>query len=263
MIRLVAIDVDDTLITDELTIPQATSQAIAKALAKGVEVTLATGRMYRSALPYAVELNLTGPLIAYNGAMIKTVAGEELYHCPIPAETVRDLASFCQDQQLTLQVYIDDVLYVEEINEYVDYYMSIASVPAIPVGPLNDFIAKGSTKALVVGQPSLLDKVQPQLAEAFGGLIEVVRSKPAYIEMTRRGISKAHALEQLAQRYGLSRDQIMAIGDSFNDLEMIRYAGIGVAVANAAPQVKEAADYVTLSNEEAGVAEALIRFLGL
>ena len=170
---------------------------------------MATGRMYRSALPYAVELNLTGPLIAYNGAMIKTVAGEELYHCPIPAEIVRDLASFCQDHRLTLQVYVDDVLYVEEINDDVDYYLSIASVPAVPVGPLQSFIAKGSTKALIVGEPSLLDRVQPQLAEAFGGLIEVVRSKPAYIEMTRRGISKAHALEQLAQRYGLSRDQIM------------------------------------------------------
>lgn len=263
MIRLVAIDVDDTLITDELTIPQASSSAIARAQAKGVDITLATGRMYRSVMPYAKELSLTGPLIAYNGALIKTVEGQELYHCPLPVETVLGLVSFCNHHQLTLQVYIDDVLYVAEVNDYVDYYVSIANVPAIPVGPLDKFVSKGSTKALIVGDPSLLDELHPKLNASFGHLLEAVRSKPPYIEMTRRGISKAHALKQLAHRYGLSQDQIMAIGDSFNDLEMIRYAGIGVAVANAPLQVQEAADYVTLSNEEAGVAEALTRFLGL
>ncbi|MGI6038072.1 MAG: Cof-type HAD-IIB family hydrolase [Limnochordia bacterium] len=258
MIRLVAIDMDDTLLTDELTIDPRCAAAIAKAREKGVLVTIATGRMYRSALPYAQQLQIDVPLVCYNGAMIRQVSGKLLHHDPVPEDTVAQLIPFCAERNLTLQLYVEEELVVEEINPHVEYYISVANVPAKAVGTLKP---APSTKALIVGNEVDLDTWEPKIQELFGHQLEATRSKPRYIEMTKKGVSKAVALRFLAEHYGIDRREIMAIGDSFNDLEMIKYAGIGVAMANAPQEVKEVADYVTRSNGEAGVAYALDCFL--
>lgn len=260
-IRLVAIDVDDTLITDELTVPSECEQAIRSAQDQGVEVVLATGRMFQAALPFAQALGLTGPLILYNGALVKTVNGKVLNHWPVPLDLAKEIAKLCHANYLHLNVYLDDELYVERLNEHAEYYQAMTGVEACPVGNLVEFMDREPTKLLIVGYAEELVPWRERLARQYEGRLEIARSKPRYIEITRLGISKGAALETVAARLGLQRNEVMAIGDSFNDVSMLKFAGVGVAVGNAPDAVKEVADWVAPSNKEAGVAEAIRRFV--
>lgn len=260
-IKLVAIDVDDTLITDELVIPPACQKAIREAGAQGVEVVLATGRMFRATAPYMRELGLDGPVILYNGALIQTAAGEIIDHRPIPLDLAREIIRFCQVHHLHLNVYLADRLYVAEINEHAKYYEAMTGVEAEPVGDLLEFVTQEPTKLLIVGYEDELLPWRERLTREYAGKLEVTRSKPRYIEIMKQGISKGNALQTLAEKLGVARSEVMAIGDGFNDLPMLEWAGVGVAVANAPDLVKAKVDWIAPSNEEAGVAEAIKRFV--
>lgn len=263
-IGLVAIDVDDTLVGDELVVPPACREAIKEAIDRGVVVTLATGRMFQSALPYARQLGITAPLITYNGALVKTPDGEVIRHRPIPKEVAQQVATY-QDEGTTLNVYWQDELYVARVDEQVLYYVQVAGVEPHPVGDLGTWLSRiecdGPTKMLFVGEPAFMEEKRRILRQDFGDVLEITRSKPKFIELTQRNVSKGAALADLARSLGIPRSMVMAIGDSFNDLDMISYAGVGVAVGNASEEVRRAADYVTCRAEEAGVADALHRFV--
>jgi Cof subfamily protein (haloacid dehalogenase superfamily) len=261
-IRLIAIDIDDTLITDQLVIPNACKQAIAAARAQGVKVVLATGRMLESTTPFAEELGLTEPLICYNGALIQSPkSGSPLIHHPIPLELAREIVSLGQSENLHVNVYLNGRMYVAEINEYTEFYSSFTKTEAYPVGDLLAYMDQPPTKLLYVCKAELAEKWRETLQKRYQGRLEVFRSKPQYVEFTNLGVSKGAALQELAELYGLAPAEVMAIGDSFNDIPMLEYVGIGVAVANAPAAVRSRADYVTASNEECGVAEAINRFV--
>lgn len=260
-IRLVAIDVDDTLITDEQVIAPACQQALQEAMDQGVTVVLATGRMFQATVPYAKELGLEGPLILYNGALIQTVAAEVIDHQPVPLDITREIIKLCKEHHLHLNVYLDDVLYVAEKNEHAEYYEKMIGVSAQVVGDLQKFVTKEPTKLLIVGYEDELVPWRERLTKEYAGKLEITRSKPRYIEIMKAGISKGSALKTLAGKLGIDRAEVMAIGDSFNDISMLEWAGIGVAVGNAPDAVKAKADWVAPSNQEDGVAEALRRFI--
>ncbi len=260
-IKLVAMDVDDTLITDELTILPECQEAIEQARQKGAEVMLATGRMFQATVPYARQLGLSGPLILYNGGLVQTVEGEVLDHRPVPLALAREIAQLCHAHDLHLNVYIDDELYVERITEHAEYYHKMTGVDGFPVGDLVAFMDKEPTKLLIVGEPDEIASWREILTKRYGEKLEIARSKPKYIEITQKGISKGVALKTVAEKLGLQASEVMAIGDSFNDIDMIKYAGVGVAVGNAPDVVKNTADWVAPSNEEAGVAEAICKFV--
>ncbi len=261
-IRLIAIDIDDTLITDQLVIPEACKDAITKARAHGVRVVLATGRMLDSTVPFAKELGLTEPLICYNGALVQASSnGSPIIHHPIPLELAREIVALAQGEGLHVNVYLDGSMYVAELNEYTEFYISFTKAEAHPVGDLLAFMDRPPTKLLYVCEIEAAEKWREVLQETYQGRLEVFRSKPQYVEFTSRGVSKGSALRELAGIYGLVPAEVMAIGDSFNDVSMLEYAGIGVAVANAPEAVRSKADYVTASNEECGVAEAINRFV--
>ncbi|HHV94469.1 MAG TPA: HAD family phosphatase [Firmicutes bacterium] len=261
-IKLVAMDIDDTLITDELTIPQKVREAIAAARAQGVKVVLATGRMLSSSVAFARELGLSEPLICYNGALIQGADDERpLVHHPVPLDLAREIVVVGKREGLHINAYIDEKMYVEELNKYTEFYSSFTKAVAHPVGDLLAFMDKPPTKLLYVCEAEIAEKWWLTLRERYRGKLEVFRSKPQYVEFTALGVSKGAALRELAELYGLEPEEVMAIGDSFNDIPMLEYAGIGVAVANAPEAVRSRADYVTLSNEEGGVAEAIYRFV--
>lgn len=266
-IRLVAIDVDDTLIDDQLQIVAENAEAIRQASAAGIRVTLATGRMYASVEHYARELGLFGtPLISYNGAWVRDLEGNEILHRPVPTALVVELARLARSLGATLNLYVDDRLYVEALNEAVDHYTSIAQVEAHPVGDLEAFIRSrpevgGSTKALMVVDASEAEALTGRLQAEYAGRLEIVRSKPRFIEFTAIGVSKGEALRVVAGLEGIDQRSVMAIGDSYNDISMLQYAGIGVAVANAPAEVRAAADWTVAHHRDGGVAEALQRVL--
>jgi len=261
-IRLVAIDLDDTLLRDDLTIAPGAKEAIRKAQQKGVTVVLATGRMFPAALPFAQELGLTGPLITYNGALIRTAAGETWWHRPVPRELALEILDFGAAAGWTVQCYCDDRLYVRQINDDVKYYLEIARVPVQECPDMRALLSERlSTKLLSIGSPEEIVRRAESLRQAFAGRLTITISKPRFVEMLAAGVSKAAALAEVARRLHVPREQVMAIGDSFNDLDMIQWAGVGVAMGNAPDAVKELADCVVGTNMEEGVAEAFERFV--
>lgn len=269
-VKLIAVDMDDTLVDDSGLPGDEATKAIGQARARGIRVTLATGRMFCSAEPCAAALGLDLPLITYNGALIRsTISGEVLAHTPVPLDVCLDVAEYCKERALTLNVYVDDGLRVSEMNDEVRYYEELGGVRAEIVGDLPEYLQAlraqgglGSTKLLIVTDPVRATLCMDELSGRFAGRLAVTKSKSKFVEMMRPEVSKARALSFLADSWGIKPSEVMAIGDSLNDLEMIAYAGIGVAVANASGVVRQAADVVTTRPGGLGVAEAISSVLG-
>ncbi len=262
--RMLAVDLDDTLLNDRFKISPLNKDYIQRAREVGVHVTLATGRMFRSALPYARELGINLPLITYQGALVKEAgSGEVLLHRPVPLEVAREAVAWVSSLGYHVNVYLNDKLYVEKLTPEAETYQKISGIPAHPVGDLLALLDQGEapTKVLVVGQEGPLDELAEQMCRHFGRALHICKSKPHFLELSHPEATKGHALDTLASRWGVTREQVIAIGDSYNDLEMIEYAGLGVVMGNARPDIQAKADYVTKSNEEDGVAEVIDRFI--
>lgn len=261
-IKLIAVDLDDTLLDHSRAISPRARASIAAAVAQGVTVTVATGRMFCSALPYAQQLGLDVPLITYNGALIKCgLSGETLRHLPLDMATARALLAMFRARGWYVQVYLDDVLYVRERDDNARYYEMIAGVEAAPVGDRLWSPAGPPTKLLAMGEPEDIPAIEAAVLAVGGDRVYTAASKPRYLEMTDPAANKGAALAFLAGRLGIDRAAVMAIGDSSNDLDMIQYAGFGVAMGNAAPKVKAAAKAVTAANDADGVAAAIEKYV--
>lgn len=260
--RLVAVDLDDTLLKNDLRISPRVKESIWKARELGVEVTLATGRMFRSAVPYAEELGLNLPLITYQGALVKNSrSGEVLYYRPVPQHLVKPVLETVRPLGYHLQMYYEDQLCMEKLTREGEDYARMAGVEAVLVEDLEKACPE-PTKILVVEyHEPRLQELEAVLRERFGRELYITRSKPYYLEMLHPEATKGRALRVVAGYFGIPRQEVIAIGDSFNDLDMIRYAGLGVVMENAREEVKRFADYVTRSNEDDGVAEVLEKFV--
>lgn len=261
-IKLVALDLDDTLLDSKLAISPRACEAIRKAIAQGVTVTIATGRMHRSALPFARQLGLDVPLITYNGALIKSsLSGETLLHQPIDQELARQALTLCREHDWYIQSYINDEIYVAELGKYAEDYCRISGVPAIAVGD-RLYAAEGRpSKLLAMSTEQGAVDIRNIFHSIFGHRLSIVISKPTYVEITDPLANKGQALAFLAAKLGIEREEIMAVGDSGNDFDMVKYAGWGVAMGNATAAVKEAARLETLSNDADGVAEAIEKYV--
>lgn len=260
--RLVAIDLDDTLLNNDLEISPRTKADIIRARQMGVQVTIATGRMFRSALPYAEQLGLDIPLITYQGALVKnSSSGEVLYHRPVPPELVRPVAERVRSFGYHLQMYFEDRLCMEKLTPEGQNYVDLAGVEVTLVSDLLRSCPE-PTKILISNyDETRLDQLAEILEAEFGGRLYITKSKPYYLELLHPDATKGKALQMLANHRGIPREAVIAIGDSFNDLEMIRYAGVGAVMGNAREEIKAVADYVTCSNEDDGVAEVLEKYI--
>jgi Cof subfamily protein (haloacid dehalogenase superfamily) len=263
MIRCLAIDLDDTLLKTDLTIDEADRAAIRRAVAAGVKVLLASGRMVQSIRPYAQLLGLDLPLIAYNGAIIQAAGSDNiLYHSPVPAQAAARVIPIFRRQGIHLNAYINDQLYMDELTSWGRDYAANAGVEPHAVGDLSRLLSTGRAhKLLGIGAIEQIDAIQGELEREFGGALQFVKSKPTYLEILAPGVSKRKALQELTAGWGLKRDEVMAIGDAPNDLAMLEWAGVGVAIGNAHDKVKQAADLVVADHDHHGVAEAITRLV--
>jgi Cof subfamily protein (haloacid dehalogenase superfamily) len=260
MIRCLAIDMDDTLLRTDLTIDEVDCEAIRRAVAAGVKVLLASGRMAQSLRPYARLLGLNDvPLIAYNGALIQAAdSGEILYNLPVPVQAAVRLLPLFRERRIHLNAYINDQLYMDELTEWGRDYAANSRVEPHPVGDLGRILKSGPAyKLLGLGPVEAIDAMHRELEREFGDVLKFVKSKPNYLEILAPGVSKGKALRELTAGWGLDRSEVMAIGDAPNDLEMIKWAGVGVAIGNACEMVKQAADLVVADHDHQGVAEAI------
>ena len=261
-VSLVAIDLDDTLLDEKQMLTERTIDTIRRVIASGVAVTIATGRMYCSTLPFAQKLGLTLPLITYNGALIKDhLTGEVLLHQPVPMDLASEVALLFREHGWYLQKYVEDRLIVENMDENALFYSNYAKVQAIAVGEEFYRMNAPSTKMLAMADAGSLDIMQAVLRERFGEKLYVAPSKKTFLEIINPAANKGNALAYLADRLGIPGSSVMAIGDSMNDMDMIVYAGRGIAMGNAHAAVKNAADDITLGNADDGVAAALEKYV--
>ncbi|AZR72237.1 hypothetical protein BBF96_01780 [Anoxybacter fermentans] len=261
--RMLAVDMDDTLLGKDLKITKETIKKIQLAKKAGVKVIIATGRMFISIIPFLRQLELTDPVIVYNGAMVCRLGDKKpLLHHPIPLEYARKIARRVESAGYQLNAYINDQLYVREQTPEVLRYMQRTGVNSTKVGPIGDFLEEDPTKLLVIHDNlSEIEQLKAELRSEFGDVLTITQSKPYFIEVMAKGISKGKTLAELAKGLGIAPHEVIAIGDGLNDLEMVKWAGLGVAVANAHPELKEAADYVTGSCDEEGVAQVIDKFI--
>ena len=262
MYKLIAIDVDDTLLNDDIKVTDATKAALKAAIDKGVTVTLATGRMFASARQIARQIELNVPIITYQGSLVKTLFSDEvLYERNVPADGARQIFEYCEKHGLHLQLYVNDMLYTTEDNDKVRGYSKLSNVPYIVEPDYEKLLLEPLTKMLIIDDPARLDEVAGELRGIVGDRVHITKSKAHYLEFMHKEGTKGHALAFLARKIGCTMDQVIAIGDAWNDHEMVEVAGLGVAMGNAVEPLKAIADYVTLTNNEDGVAHVIEKFV--
>ncbi|MEL7625095.1 MAG: Cof-type HAD-IIB family hydrolase [Clostridiales bacterium] len=259
-IRLLAIDLDDTLLRSDYTISPRTKRAIQRARQQGVVVTLATGRMYVSALPYAQELDIDVPLITYQGALVIMTDGRIISHHPMDYQLSMELLDFLLPFGYHVNVYIGDQLFIEESSPEAARYGARTRTYLYQVPSLREMMkqrAAGATKFSLIASAEEVKEVIDATKARFGDRVLTVPSKPTFLEFGRPDMGKGVALAEMAAKLDIDSSQVMAIGDSPNDLDMLEYAGWGIAMANGECCAKERARWITAANDEEGVAIAI------
>jgi Cof subfamily protein (haloacid dehalogenase superfamily) len=252
--KLVAIDLDDTLLNDDREISEATKISLADAAAQGIIITLATGRMYASAAKIAKQLSLNVPLITYQGALVKnSIDGHILYERLVPPDITEWIYSYCVKNGLHLQAYVDDQLYVVEENQFIRNYSELSNIPYHVAPDFSSIIARPQTKLLIIDMPEKLDRIGDDFRNTLGTEAHITKSKPNFLEIMHPEGTKGNALRYLAKHYNCPMEATIAIGDSWNDHDMVEIAGLGVAMANAVEPLKLIADFITTSNNQDGV----------
>lgn len=261
-IRLLAVDLDDTLLNEASEVSEANKQAIREAVARGVIVTIATGRMFESAQYFAKEIGLDVPLISYNGALVQSAISEEVLmkRC-LDEDAARAVLDLFREKGWYVQLYRNDKLYVDTKTDDTRDYENRVKTKAVEIGKAFYDDPKDILKMLAIDDPDKLDFVEKTVQTTFAGKVFAPRSRPRLLEIVNAKVNKGEALRFVAEHFGVKRDEVMAIGDSNNDIAMVEYAGIGVAMGNATPRVKEAADVMTKSNAEDGVAAAIKQYI--
>lgn len=264
MIKLVALDLDDTLLGSDNLVSLANRRAIAEVVARGIKVIISTGRMYISALAVARQLGLDLPIISYQGALIKTsLGGKVLYHQPLGLALARELIELArlESPAITAQAYLDDQLCVSRINAKVAAYSDISQVDPLAVGDLAAYLDRGPEKLLYIGEPGHLDRLWRELSQRYQGRLYITKSKPYFLEFLNPLANKGLALRFLGEYFGIAQEEIMACGDNFNDMELFKAAGIKVAMKNGVEELKAAADFITTSHDSDGVSVAIRKFV--
>ena len=274
-IRLLALDIDGTLVGDDMVVRDRTLEAVRAAVHRGVLVSLATGRMATSARLFADTLGLREPIVAYQGALIRAMpaagavrldgrrpVGRLLAHRPLPAEVAREVLSWCIERGLEAHVNHLERFIVRAEDPRADDYSTFLGARAELVDDLVAAIRRPVTKVIAMGEAGVPASLLGDARSAFAGRAEVTLSHPRFIEFVAPGVSKGRAVRWLARRAGVPLEQVLAIGDQWNDLEMIAAVGHGAAMPTAPAEVRLAARYVVAPLEDEGSA-ALIEDLVL
>lgn len=264
-IRLVIVDIDGTISGHSNQVSPGVKQALQEARRRGIHVGIATGRMYRSAVRFHGEIQANLPICAYQGALIRHPEEDRTYkHWLLDRGLAQHLMDQLADHPLLIHVYIDDELYLKELTPLSQAYAARSQVPVNLLADLGPTLTLEPTKVLAMAEDEgLIDRLLTRMRQIFPvEQLYLTRSVPTFLEATHPAVNKGNAVRYLAEEIlGLTADQVMTIGDSDNDIEMLSYAGIGVAMGNASDPIKGYANWVAPSVEEDGVAAALEEFV--
>lgn len=264
--KILVLDLDGTLTNSEKKITARTKEALMKMQEQGHQVVLASGRPTPGIVPLADELELDkngGYILSFNGGQILDCkTGEIVYQKTLPPEVVPELFSMADQLNIGLITYEKDCIITGmHYDDYIDVEKNITHLPVKQMEDIVDYIDFPLNKCLGTAEPEQAAMVEKEYERRFGDSLCISRSEPFFIEITPQGIDKAASLARLCEITGRSREDMIACGDGFNDISMIEYAGIGVAMKNAQDEVKAVADYITASNDEDGVAQVIEEFI--
>ena len=265
--QLLALDLDGTLTNSEKKISKATLDALIKIQKQGKKVVLASGRPTIGVLPLAGQLRLAdygGYMLSFNGARITDCqSGQLIYNRQLPDDIVSPLFHIIKKYSgIDILAYREDaILSGLKINEYTELEARINHIPIESIPDFEGQITEPGNKLLVTGAPPIIELIRQEARASFRSYLNIYCSEPFFLEIMPAGIDKAHSLLKLLTSVGLSAGEMICCGDGYNDLTMIETAGLGVAMANAQPAVKEKADYITKSNDEDGILQVINEFM--
>lgn len=273
-IRLLAIDIDGTLLDSQFRVSSANLAALERAHAAGVEIVLVTGRRHQFALPIAQSLGFDLWLISSNGAVTRSAAGELFHRDFLPAAAARDLVGLMEAFRGNLVLTFDRegkgalaLEHTEELTPHIQRWIENNLQYIDFVVPIERALVVDPIQAMFCGTIARMQEAEERLRAApLADRITVLKTRYdardlVIIDVLNHGCSKGHALERWARHRGLEREQVMAIGDNYNDIEMLEFAGVPVIMGNAREDLKQNGWRVTLSNEQSGVAAAVEEML--
>jgi Cof subfamily protein (haloacid dehalogenase superfamily) len=263
--KMIVLDLDDTLLQDDLTISERTKNALMEAQEMGVKVVLASGRPPYGMWPIAKELSLGeygSYILGFNGGeIIDCQTNEVLYSSTLTLDDVRELYNISRQEEVYIHTYVGEEIITDQGNPYTDIESTLTGMSIKVVDNFIEGVKVPVVKVLMVDEPEKLVPVENKLKNVLNDKYSIMRSKPYFLEFTNKGITKGESLRQLIQKLGIEQEEVIAIGDSYNDLTMIEFAGLGVAMGNAPDDIKEKANYVTDTNMNDGVAKVVEEFV--
>ena len=263
--KMIVLDIDGTLASSNHEILNETKNALIKAQEKGLIVVLASGRPTPGMMELAETLKLKdfgGYVLSYNGGRITNMATNEVIHedflTPSEAHEIYDLA---KKHHVNIMAYDGPDIITEDDDEYIQLESRINLMPLKKVDDFKQGVVNHTIKTLTTGEPAIIAEIEKHYVSTFGNRFSICRSMPFFLEVMPQGINKATSLGRLLKHVGLTPADMVACGDGFNDIEMIKYAGLGVAMGNAVDEVKAVSDYVTRSNDDNGIVDVIEKFI--
>lgn len=261
-IKLIATDLDCTLLNDKHEISEYNKKAIKEALKKGLHIILSTGRPTSAASKYMDVLGLDTEMISFNGAMITNKKGDILYEKNLDCDIGRTLIEMGERYKIYHQGFLGERWNICHKDSWLDYYISIAKIDNYTEGfdNITDF---SFSKFMFIGENKVIKEIAREVEERFGNKVYYTFSRDSYLEVHNPEVSKASALKYIMDRNGIKREETMGFGDNLNDIEMLNFVNVSIAVANAQKNVKEQCKFVTESNVENGVGKFLNKYFDL
>lgn len=256
--QILALDLDGTLTNSKKEITPQTKEALIRIQENGIKVVLASGRPTTGVLPLAKELQLErfgSYILSFNGGRITDCRSREIiYNRLLPKNIAAPLFEIVRHFDVDIVGYSEKaILSGLHTNQYTELESRINGLPVRHIESFTEHIEADNNKFLITGEPDEIARVKDKLIPHFHGLLNIYCSDPFFLEIMPQNIDKAHSLAKLLASIGLTTEQMICCGDGYNDITMIQSAGLGVAMANAQPAVKEAADFITLSNDDDGI----------
>ena len=263
-VRMIAIDLDDTLLHDDISVSDYTKDVLYRTMEKGIPIVIATGRMFQAARPWGKAIGLGDvPLICYTGAFVGMCeSGKVLRHITLPLELAQSVLDTGREHGWYMHTYINDEVYMPFRDERTGIYEKQCGIKARVTG--DDFwkLKKEPTKILVFDyDKKVMKEAETVLSEKYGALTNQVKSKPEFFEINTKGVSKGSALSELCKSWNIPEESLMTIGNGDNDISMFNLTPWSFAVENGHASAKAAAKFITDSNNNDGVAKAIEKYV--
>jgi Cof subfamily protein (haloacid dehalogenase superfamily) len=263
--KMIAVDIDGTLLNSKSELTDVTRDAMAKAMAKGTVVVISSGRptFGMDKMLKDIGINENVPLIVYNGAkVVMSESNHVIYEQKLAAEYIADLEALAKTRGINMIIWAYDKLYMHDLNEDTIAYQGILNAPYELVGSFKEVTSTGATKAIwIENNIECIISFQREMQERFKGEVNCETSRPYLLEFFDKNASKAIGMQKIGECYGIAQSEMIAVGDADNDISMIEYAGVGVVMGNGKDSVKAFADFIAPTNDEDGLAFVIDKFI--